>query len=99
MVTIPVKSSSHPLASYIERLTAGEALLKDTPQNLIEVVGILKSYGVVLDAYSKNLIYIAENQFLVFFPFFKYFNGQVSCKNYYNTGGMIALILSMLNTV
>jgi len=45
---------------------------------LIEVVGILKSYGVVLDAYSKNLIYIAENQFLVFFPFFKYFNGQVS---------------------
>ncbi|MFM7909887.1 MAG: CO2 hydration protein, partial [Microcystis sp.] len=78
MVTIPVKSSSHPLASYIERLTAGEALLKDTPQNLIEVVGILKSYGVVLDAYSKNLIYIAENQFLVFFPFFKYFNGQVS---------------------
>jgi CO2 hydration protein len=53
-------------------------LLKDTPQNLIEVVGILKSYGVVLDAYSKNLIYIAENQFLVFFPFFKYFNGQVS---------------------
>jgi hypothetical protein len=78
MVTIPVKSSSHPLASYIDRLTAGEALLKDTPQNLLEVVGILKSYGVVLDAYSKNLIYIAENQFLVFFPFFKYFNGQVS---------------------
>jgi len=78
MVTIPVNSSSHPLASYIDRLTAGEALLKDTTQNLIEVVGILKSYGVVLDAYSKNLIYIAENQFLVFFPFFKYFNGQVS---------------------
>ena len=78
MVTIPVKSFSHPLASYIDRLTAGEALLKDTPQNLLEVVGILKSYGVVLDAYSKNLIYIAENQFLVFFPFFKYFNGQVS---------------------
>ncbi|MDB9418359.1 CO2 hydration protein [Microcystis aeruginosa] len=78
MVTIPVKSFSHPLASYIDRLMAGEALLKDTPQNLLEVVGILKSYGVVLDAYSKNLIYIAENQFLVFFPFFKYFNGQVS---------------------
>ncbi|PLZ95992.1 carbon dioxide transporter, partial [Fischerella thermalis CCMEE 5328] len=26
----------------------------------------------------KNLIYIAENQFLVFFPFFKYFNGEIS---------------------
>lgn len=78
MVTTPIKSSSHPLASHIDRLTSGEALLKDSPQNLIEVVGILKSYGVVLDAYSRNLIYISENQFLVFFPFFKYFNGQVS---------------------
>ena len=28
--------------------------------------------------YSNNLIYIAENQFLVFFPFFKYFNGEIS---------------------
>jgi CO2 hydration protein len=44
----------------------------------MEVVGILKSYGVVLDAYSRNLIYISENQFLVFFPFFKYFNGEIS---------------------
>jgi hypothetical protein len=44
----------------------------------MEVVGILKSYGIVLDAYSRNLNYIAEHQFLVFFPFFKYFNGEVS---------------------
>ncbi len=99
MVTIPVKSSSHPLASYIERLTAGEALLKDTPQNLIEVVGILKSYGVVLDAYSKNLIYIAENQFLVFSLSLNILMVKYLGKNYYNTGGIIALILSMLNTV
>ncbi|MFM6310107.1 MAG: CO2 hydration protein, partial [Dolichospermum sp.] len=54
------------------------ALLKDSPENVLEVVGILKSYGIVLDAYSKNLIYIAEHQFLVFFPFFKYFDGDVS---------------------
>lgn len=78
MVTTRIRPSSHPLAEYIDRLMAGEALLQDNPRNLIEVVGILKSYGVVLDAYSKNLIYIAENQFFVFFPFFKYFNGQVS---------------------
>jgi CO2 hydration protein len=78
MVTTRINPSSHPLAEYIDRLMAGEALLQDNPRNLIEVVGILKSYGVVLDAYSKNLIYIAENQFFVFFPFFKYFNGQVS---------------------
>ncbi|MUH00650.1 CO2 hydration protein [Scytonema sp. UIC 10036] len=72
----PIKD--YPLFEYIERLEAGGALLPDTPENLLEVVGILKSYGVVLDAYSKNLIYIADNQFLVFFPFFKYFNGEFS---------------------
>jgi CO2 hydration protein len=78
MVSITSKPSNHPLAAYIDRLQAGEALLSDSPENVLEVVGILKSYGVVLDAYSRNLIYIAENQFLVFFPFFKYFNGEIS---------------------
>ncbi|RMF26557.1 MAG: carbon dioxide transporter, partial [Cyanobacteria bacterium J083] len=39
------------IEQYIQSLVAGQALLKDTPQNLMEVVGILKSYGVVLDAY------------------------------------------------
>lgn len=70
--------SSHPLASYIDRLKAGGALLPDTKQNVMEVVGILKSYGIVLDAYYRNLLYISEHQFLVFFPFFKYFNGDIS---------------------
>ena len=40
----------NPLAEYIQRLQTGEALLKDSPENVLEVVGILKSYGVVLDA-------------------------------------------------
>ncbi|MFO7031525.1 carbon dioxide transporter [Limnospira fusiformis CCALA 023] len=70
----------HPLLKYIERLEAGDALLPDSPQNLLEVVGILKSYGIVLDAYSDNLIYVADHQFLVFFPFFKYFNGQLNIR-------------------
>ncbi|MFP4219547.1 MAG: CO2 hydration protein [Phormidium sp.] len=78
MVTTPLAPSQHPLAEYIHRLEQGQALLNDTPENVLEVVGILKSYGVVLDAYSNNLIYIAEKQFLVLFPFFKYFNGEVS---------------------
>ncbi|MDM9384945.1 CO2 hydration protein [Chlorogloeopsis sp. ULAP01] len=78
MVTAANKPTKHPLAEYIERLESGGTLLPNTAENVLEVVGILKSYGVVLDAYSKNLIYIAENQFLVFFPFFKYFNGEVS---------------------
>ncbi|WP_066424248.1 CO2 hydration protein [Anabaena sp. 4-3] len=84
MVTIKNKQNNHPLAEYIERLKAGQALLADSPENVLEVVGILKSYGVVLDAYSKNLIYIAENQFLVFFPFFKYFNGEISLNKLFS---------------
>ena len=67
-----------PLADIIDHLLNGDALLKHTPTHVMEVVGILDSYGVVLDAYSKNLIYIAENTFLDLFPFFKYFNGDVS---------------------
>jgi hypothetical protein len=74
------KSRKHPLEEYIERLLGGEALLADSPENVMEVVGILHSYGIVLDAYSRNLNYIAENQYLVFFPFFKYFNGEISTK-------------------
>lgn len=78
MVSIKSKTSKHPLAAYIERLQAGDALLPDSPENVMDVVGILKSYGVVLDAYSRNLIYISKHQFLVLFPFFKYFNGEIS---------------------
>jgi len=78
MVKTEKKPAYNPLAEYLQRLQNGGALLKDSPENVLEVVGILKSYGIVLDAYSKNLIYIAEHQFLVFFPFFKYFDGDVS---------------------
>jgi CO2 hydration protein len=78
MVTESKKITHHPFEEYIERLLNGGALLPDSSNNVLEVVGILKSYGVVLDAYSQNLIYIADHQFLVFFPFFKYFNGEIS---------------------
>ncbi|MGB3201745.1 MAG: CO2 hydration protein [Nodosilinea sp.] len=71
-------ATAHPLEPFIQKLLGAEALLPDTETNVLEVVGILKSYGVVLDAYSKNLIYIADHQFLVLFPFFKYFNGNVT---------------------
>ncbi len=79
-MTIAPKPSapSHPLTEIIQRLQAGGALLPDSPENVIEVVGILKSYGIVLDAYWRNLTYISEHQFLELFPFFKYFNGEVS---------------------
>ncbi|MEM9976474.1 MAG: CO2 hydration protein [Cyanobacteria bacterium P01_D01_bin.2] len=68
----------HPFAHYVDRLLAGGTLLPDTPDNVIEVMGALDSYGVVLDCYSKNLIHIANHQFLVLFPVFKYFDGDIS---------------------
>ncbi|NJM56371.1 MAG: CO2 hydration protein [Synechococcales cyanobacterium RU_4_20] len=68
----------HPGDANIDRLINGEALLPDTPDNLVEVVGVLDAYGIVLDAYSRNLKYIADHQCLVFFPFFKYFDGEVT---------------------
>jgi CO2 hydration protein len=80
MLKTPRRTSRHPAADYIERILNGKTLLPDTPENTLEVVGILKSYGVVLDAYYQNLIYIAEHQFLELFPFFKYFNGKVSAR-------------------
>jgi CO2 hydration protein len=73
-------SQSRLIEEYIQKLKSGEALLQNSPTNLIEVVGILKSYGVVLDAYSNNLCYIANHQFLVLFPFFKYFNGEINSR-------------------
>ncbi|MDX2254781.1 MAG: CO2 hydration protein [Pseudanabaenaceae cyanobacterium bins.39] len=66
------------LAKVKQRLEMGGALLPDSPQNLLEVVGILKSYGVVLDEYNRNLTYIANHQFLEIFPFFKFFNGKLT---------------------
>jgi len=74
----PQSVTDHPLQAFIERLLNAEALLPDTETNLLEVVGILKSYGVVLDAYAVNLKYIANHQFLLLFPFFKYFNGDIT---------------------
>lgn len=72
------QQTAHPLNEYMNRLEAGEALLPDSPQNLLEVVGILHSYAFVLDAYSRNLLYISENAFLEPFPFWKHFNGEVT---------------------
>ena len=70
----------HPFAHYVDRLISGGTLLPDTPDNVVEVMGALDSYGIVLDRYSKNLIHIADHQFLVLFPVFKYFDGDISVQ-------------------
>jgi CO2 hydration protein len=65
-------------ADLQQQLLAGQSLLADTEDNLIQVVDVLNSYGEVLDAYSKNLIDQAQRQFLNPLPIYKYFNGDVS---------------------
>jgi CO2 hydration protein len=62
----------------VQRLLRGETLLADTPDHLLEVVGVLESYGEVLDAYSVNLLDQAQRQFLNPLPVFKYFNGEIT---------------------
>jgi CO2 hydration protein len=74
-----VHSGGMPSATELEaKLLGGETLLANTPDHLIEVVDVLNSYGEVLDAYSTNLIYQAEKQFLLPFPLFKYLDGHNS---------------------
>jgi CO2 hydration protein len=68
-----------PTAAELEaKLLAGQTLLAETPNHLMQVVDVLESYGEVLDAYSKNLIYQAEKQFLNPLPIFRYLDGDLS---------------------
>ncbi|MEB3254837.1 MAG: CO2 hydration protein [Synechococcaceae cyanobacterium] len=72
-------AGGHPAAAELAaQLLAGQTLLTDTPGQLLEVVDVLHSYGIVLDAYSRNLIYQAEEQFLNPFPIFKFLDGDRS---------------------
>ena len=73
-----VANPSIDQAEVARRLLAGQTLLSDTADHLIEVVDVLQSYGEVLDAYSINLIYQAEGQFLNPLPVFKYFDGDLN---------------------
>ena len=70
--------SSDPLSPLLQRLLDGVPLLDESPAHVLEVVGVLESYGEVLDAYSRNLIYQGEQQFLNPFPVFRFFNGEFS---------------------
>jgi CO2 hydration protein len=74
-----VHAGGQPSAAELESsLLAGQTLLADTPDNLLQVVDVLRSYGEVLDAYSINLIHQAEKQFLNPFPVFRFLDGDLS---------------------
>ncbi|NMG22057.1 CO2 hydration protein [Brasilonema bromeliae] len=68
--------STHEFAEVIHRLEAGGAMLPDTPENLMQIIGLYKAYAVPMDFYWRDLLYIAEQVFLDPFPFFKYFIPQ-----------------------
>ncbi|MGL5835444.1 MAG: CO2 hydration protein [Waterburya sp.] len=68
--------SEHQYAEIIHRLEAGGSMLPDTPENLMQIIGIYKAYAVPMDFYWRDLLYIAERVFLEPLPFFKYFLPQ-----------------------
>ncbi|NET03889.1 MAG: CO2 hydration protein [Symploca sp. SIO2B6] len=65
--------STHEFADIIHRLEAGGSMLPDTPENLMQIIGIYKAYAVPMDFYWRDLLYIAERVFLNPLPAFKYF--------------------------
>ncbi|TAF52095.1 MAG: CO2 hydration protein [Oscillatoriales cyanobacterium] len=71
-----IPSSTHPLSDIIHRLEAGGSMLPDTPENLMQIIGIYKAYAVPMDFYWRDLLYIAERVFLNPIPAFKYFISQ-----------------------
>lgn len=82
----------------IRRLLSDTPLLKDTPDHLLEVVNVLESYGLVLDAYSKNLVDQGEQQMLNPFPVFRFFHEGFNLKRLWTHLRGIASTLSTPST-
>jgi CO2 hydration protein len=82
MPVIPARltyAGGHPSAAHLAgQLLAGQSLLANSTDHVVEVVDVLHSYGIVLDAYSRNLIFQAEEQFLNPLPIFKFLDGDLS---------------------
>ncbi len=76
LIEAKLPPSTHPYADIIHRLEAGGSMLPDTPENLMQIIGIYKAYAVPMDFYWRDLLYIAERVFLEPLPFFKYFLPQ-----------------------
>ena len=57
-----------------------EAEHREGIEHLLQVVNVLESYGLVLDAYSKNLVDQGEQQMLNPFPVFRFFHEGFNLK-------------------
>lgn len=85
LIKAKIPPSTHEFADIIHRLEAGGSMLPDTPENLMQIIGIYKAYAVPMDFYWRDLLYIAEKVFLDPLPFFKYFLPQeyLDLQNHY----------------
>lgn len=85
LIKAKIPPSNHEFADIIHRLEAGGSMLPDTPENLMQIIGIYKAYAVPMDFYWRDLLYIAERVFLDPLPFFKYFLPQeyLELQNHY----------------
>jgi CO2 hydration protein len=72
LVTPKLPPSTHPFAEVVHRLEAGGSMLPDTPENLMQIIGLYKAYAVPMDFYWRDLLYIAEQVFVDPLPFFKF---------------------------
>ncbi|MCZ8226621.1 MAG: CO2 hydration protein [Microcystis sp. LE19-84.1B] len=86
LIKAKIPPSTHEFADIIHRLEAGGSMLPDTPENLMQIIGIYKAYAVPMDFYWRDLLYIAERVFLDPLPFFKYFLPQeyLELQNHYS---------------
>ncbi|WP_072927078.1 CO2 hydration protein [Microcystis aeruginosa] len=86
LIKAKIPPSNHEFADIIHRLEAGGSMLPDTPENLMQIIGIYKAYAVPMDFYWRDLLYIAERVFLDPLPFFKYFLPQeyLDLQNHYS---------------
>ena len=86
LIKAKIPPSTHEFADIIYRLEAGGSMLPDTPENLMQIIGIYKAYAVPMDFYWRDLLYIAERVFLDPLPFFKYFLPQeyLDLQNHYS---------------
>ena len=68
----------------VRRLLSDTPLLADTHDHLLQVVNVLESYGLVLDAYSRNLIHQGHTQRLNPFPVFRFYHEGCSVERLLN---------------
>lgn len=79
--------SQHPFADVIHRLESGGAMLPDTPENLMQIIGLYKAYAVPMDFYWRDLLYIGEQVFINPLPVFKYFISDEYLKRHNHYAG------------